>query len=468
MEQIREILAEHGQEHVLAYFDELSPDERRHLLTQLAAIDWDRFEGWVHDYVERRPTYSLPEDLEPAPYFPLVPDSAAQKEFYEQAAQAGHALLRVGKVAAFTVAGGQGTRLGYDGPKGTLPLSPVAGKSLFQLFAESLARWAEIVGNVVPWYIMTSPLNDAATREFFARHTHFGMDPADIVFLQQGQMPALSYDGKLLLASRGSLAMSPDGHGGSLRALHQSGALADMARRGIEYISYFQVDNPLVSVVDPLFIGLHHLEQAQMSSRMIAKTGAEEKMGVFCKGNGKIQIVEYSDLPKSLQQEVDEVGNLRYIAGSPAIHVISRSFVEDLNQDGFALPIHRADKKVEALGPDGKCIVPAEPNAVKLETFVFDALPLTERTVVLEASRACEFAPVKNAAGADSPASCRVLMQEQFATWLESRGSCVPRTPEGAVDCKLELSARSFVNEEDFQLVEVPTAITSGDEVYIK
>ena len=227
-------------------------------------------------------------------------------------------------MAAFLVAGGQGTRLGYDGPKGEYPVTPIKNKPLFQVFAEQLRAYSRDFGKTVPWYVMTSDVNDAPTRAFFKKHDYFGYNPADVFFFQQGMMPAFAMDGRLLLGEKDSLALSPDGHGGSLRALDRSGALADMRSRGVEHLSYFQVDNPLVHCIDPLFLGLHDLTGSEMSSKTIPKAGPLEKVGNFVIGDGVVQVIEYSDLPEELAKQTNPDGTLRFNAGSIAIHALRR------------------------------------------------------------------------------------------------------------------------------------------------
>lgn len=451
MDKLLQTLKAHGQEHVWAFAAELSDAQRRQLAGQLQAIDWEAFPGWVNEYVRQRPKTDLPPNLQPAPFCPAVPQTPEQADLYERARRTGEDLLRQGRVAAFTVAGGQGTRLGFDGPKGSFPIGPVSGKTLFQWFAESLLRHGERYGRPIPWYIMTSQGNDRATRDFFAEHRYFGMAREQVTFFTQGMMPSFATDGKLLLAAKDSLSLSPDGHGGSLMAMRRSGALADMHSRGIVHISYFQVDNPLVPVVNPLFIGLHHLAEAEMSNRMLAKNDPFEKLGCFCTSGGKLYIIEYSDLPKELALQLDAAGQLRYIAGSPAIHVIRRDFVERLTAGGrLLLPFHRADKKIPYIDARGELVKPETPNGVKLETFVFDALPLARKTLVAEGVREDEFGPVKNPDGVDSVVSCRRLLQEKFARWLAGRGLALPRDARGELALHLEISPRAYVTEEDF------------------
>ena len=236
-----------GQGHVLRHLDALAPRERATFLEQLAEVDLALMARLIAGGGDAKTDLSK---LAPAPYVALGAPTADARAH-------GEALLRGGKVAAFTVAGGQGTRLGWRGPKGTYPATCVTGKPLFRVFAEQIAAAEKRFGCAVPWYIMTSPLNDADTRAFFRDNNWFGRNPADTFLFPQGTMPSITFDGKLMLETRGSLAVNPDGHGGALRALHASGALEDMRARGIEQMSYFQVDNPLARIADPVFLGLH-------------------------------------------------------------------------------------------------------------------------------------------------------------------------------------------------------------------
>jgi len=445
---LRNLLARIGQDHVLRFWARLSPEQQRTLADQLAALDLDLIARLADEYVRRKPQIRLPTDIRPVGAYPRRPDEGRRK-LYDDAVARGWQLLREGQVGAFLVAGGQGTRLGYDGPKGEYPVTPVRGKPLFQVFAEQLRAWGQRCGRSIPWYIMTSDVNDAATREFFARHGYFGCDPADIFFFQQGMMPAFAMDGRLLLAQPHSLALSPDGHGGSLRALHRSGALADMRRRGIEHLSYFQVDNPLVHCIDPLFLGLHELTGSEMSSKTIPKAHPLERVGNFCVGDGVLQVIEYSDLPAELALQTNPDGSLRFNAGSIAIHAFRVSFIERLNAGGqLNLPWHRAEKKVPCVDDAGEPIKPQQPNAVKLEQFVFDAIPLARNPLVYTTDRAEEFSPVKNAEGDDSPATCRCDQIRRAARWLATAGIRVPMR-DGEPDATIEISPLFALTAED-------------------
>jgi UDP-N-acetylglucosamine/UDP-N-acetylgalactosamine diphosphorylase len=460
-----------GQPHLLRFYDELSPAARERLVAQVSALDLEGLPGLVERYVRKKPALDLPADVAPAPYYPSDPASPTRPWDRARFRAIGVELLRQGRVAAFTVAGGQGTRLGFDGPKGCFPAGPVTGRTLFRFFAEGLLAAARRYGRTAPWYIMTSPQNHEATVEYFRRNSYLGLDAGGVMFFPQGVLPSLDMaTGRVLLADRGEVATNPDGHGGSIRALHASGALEDMRRRGVQHISYFQVDNPIVRVLDPVFLGLHAGapdSSGEMSSKMVPKAYPEEKLGVLCASGGRVRVIEYSDLPMERQRERLADGSLRFVSGSIAVHVMSVEFVTRLATDpSFALPYHRAEKKVPYVDPEtGRHVNPAAPNAVKLERFVFDALPLCRASVVLETDRVEEFAPIKNATGVDSVESSREVQTERAARWLERAGVGVPRRPDGKPDCVLEVSPLTAVEAEDLDPRALPRAIERGAAV---
>lgn len=470
--ELMEKLGKYGQEHVLSFWGELGPDEQKKLSAQIDVIDWDYIDGLIKEYVLKKSTVAVPENLLPAPFFPLIPANGEMQKKYNEARSRGVELLKAGKVAALTVAGGQGTRLGFDGPKGTFPISPVKKKTLFQYFAESISRISAKYGKPLHWFIMTSEMNDRETRDFFEANSFFGLMPSCVSFFTQGTMPAVGYDGKLLLGAKSSLALSPNGHGGTLLALRLSGCLEKMKSSGIDVISYFQVDNPLAPIADPLFIGLHSLEKSEISAKMLPKTGPYEKLGNFCMVNGKLHIIEYSDMPAKLAEERKADGPLRFLAGSPAIHMISREFAEKLTANGkLELPWHKADKKVPCIDANGNSVNPSVPNAIKLESFIFDALPMASKTMILEGARENEFAPVKNPSGVDSAESCRAMLIERDAKRLEKAGFKIPRKSDGSPDCLIELSPRSAVDDEDAAELFIKNKnlnFLHGEELYLE
>ena len=473
IDAVRKSLREIGQDHVLRFYETLDAAAQRKLMAQLEALDFAAVADLAETYVRNKPPAPLPKEILPVVPYPRTADKE-RRSLYKKAQARGQQLLREGKIGAFLVAGGQGTRLGYDGPKGQFPVTPIKQKPLFQIFAEQLLAHGRESGHAVPWYIMTSDANDAATRAFFETNHYFGLKKSDVFFFIQGVMPAFGMDGRLLLAEKDSLALSPDGHGGSLRSLHKSGALCDMRDRGVEHLSYFQVDNPLVHCIDALFLGLHDLTGSEMSSKTVTKAHALEKVGNFVIGDGALQVIEYSDLPERLALETDGAGNPRFNAGSIGIHALRVGFIERLNASGrLSLPWHRAEKKVPFIDDAGQLVKPDKPNAVKLEQFVFDAIPVATDAIAYETLRGEEFSPVKNADGADSPATCQRDQIRRAARWLSEVGVGVPmkaneQSKEADPDAVLEISPLLAANSEQLRhaLKDRP-AISAGQTVYL-
>ncbi len=441
-----------NQGQVFAFFDQLSPEQQKQLLAEAAEIDLAEVDRLTKTLLAKNAAAGVDlTDLTPAPY-EKRPEHGGDAAAWAKAKAAGEDALRAGRVAAFTVAGGQGTRLGYDGPKGTFPVTPLQHKTLFQVFAEKIRAAGTRYGKPLHWFVMTSHANHAATEAFFAEHRFFGLERARVHFFRQGRMPAVTFDGKIMLEAKGSLALSPDGHGGSLRALDRSGALDLMKREGIDTLSYFQVDNPLVRAIDPAFVGWHVLRRSEMSSKMVPKAYAAEKVGHFCTQRGKTIVVEYSDLPMAMQQETDASGQLRYLAGSIAIHILDRDFVKRMaaGGEGVALPFHRADKKIPTIDASGNPVKPEKPNGVKFEMFVFDALPFAANPVVIETRRENDFSPVKNAEGVDSPKTARDDQVRQFARWLQANGAAVATDATGLPKEAIEVSPLFGYDEDSF------------------
>ncbi|MDZ4755808.1 MAG: UDPGP type 1 family protein [Phycisphaerae bacterium] len=463
-----------GQGHVFRFYEELLPEQQARFLDQLDGIELTEL-ARMHGELSAKESPIDLAAIAPVPYVPLNRADGARYRAI------GDDLIRATKVAAFVVAGGQGTRLGWRGPKGTYPATVVTGKPLFRVFAEQILAASRKYGVTIPWYVMTSPLNDADTRAFFRDNNWFGLEERDVFLFPQGTLPSLTNDGKLLLEERDLVAVNPDGHGGALRALKSSGAVEDMLARGITQLSYFQVDNPLVQVIDPLFLGLHAADpgsSGEMSSKMVPKRSPDEKVGVFCRerrpSGARTRVLEYSDLPAEIAQAKDANGQLRYIAGSIAIHILSVAFIDRLTADThrFGLPFHRAFKKVPCIDPDsGAKTDPQQPNAVKFEAFIFDALAECRSSLVVETSRVEEFAPIKNATGDDSPASSHQLQSERAAQWLASIGVSVPRTNGGACNARIEISPLTALDVIDLKKAhaagQVPTEIAPGAEIVV-
>jgi UDP-N-acetylglucosamine/UDP-N-acetylgalactosamine diphosphorylase len=464
--RVRANLDAFGQGHVFAFWDRLNDDERASLLAQCEALPLETLASAME-----HPAGCAADDhartLEPARVVPYVPEGAARYRAI------GAEMVASGKVACFTVAGGQGTRLGWDGPKGTFPATPLTGKPLFQHFAESILAARTRYGGMVRWYIMTSPLNHDETTRFFESHAWFGLGASTVRLFMQGTLPSLTLEGKIVLAAPGAIALNPDGHGGAVRALYSSGALDEMRAHGIETLSYFQVDNPLVAAVDPLFLGLHaaHPESSgEVSSKVVPKRDANEKVGVFCRAGGKTMVVEYSDLSRQAAEARRADGALLHSAGSIAIHAFSRAFLERLAAGGGQLPLHRALKKVPCVElSTGDIVEPAAPNAIKLEAFIFDAVPLADRALVYETRRDEEFAPIKNAEGEDSPATSRTAQSERAARWLAAAGVHIPRdSATGATTATIEISPLTALSADDLRrCANLPASIAEGSQLLL-
>jgi UDP-N-acetylglucosamine/UDP-N-acetylgalactosamine diphosphorylase len=442
-----------GQGQVFRFWEELNEEEQKDLLRQASEIDLDEIARLTSSLLNEGKASSLDiSGLTPASYIPLV-ESGGNPVEWEAAKMKGEEALKAGKVAAFTVAGGQGTRLGFSGPKGTFPVTPICEKPLFQVFAEKLRAVEIRYACTFPWFIMTSHANHEETEQFFRQNSFFGLQEEQVTFFRQGRMPAVDLEGKILLESRSSIAMSPDGHGGALRALLRSGAVDEMEKAGIEVVSYFQVDNPLVRCVDVSFVGFHLLAGSEMSSKMVPIAYAGEKVGHFCDQKGKLVVIEYSDMPDELAEQTDENGALRFVSGSIAIHLVSTAFIRRIGSgsSGLELPFHRADKKIPTVDCEGNPVKPESPNGVKFEMFVFDAIPFAENAIVMETERADDFSPVKNAEGVDSARTSREDQQRQFARWFAAVGSPLACDESGLPGISIEVSPLFGYDKDSFK-----------------
>lgn len=404
-----------GQDHVLASWAKLSKAERAALLGQIATLN-PKDLNYCRAALDKGGD-KIDSSKGKAPKVAVLKGAALAK-----ARAAGERELRAGKVAALLVAGGQGSRLGYEGPKGCYSIGPVTGAPLFYFHARKILARSIRYGASIPWYVMTSEANNAATVQCFEENDYFGLNPDDVFFFTQGMWPGMTKDGRIILDQPGHIFMSPDGHGGLLAALKRSGALADMKKRGIRSVFFFQVDNPLVEVADPAFIGYHVQQCSEYSLKLCAKRDPFEKVGMPMLLGKTYRMVEYTEMTKE-QCLRKQGGKLYFLYGSPAIHVFDRAFLE--REASKAMPLHLAFKKIPTV-VNGKVVKPTEPNGYKFEKFIFDILPNARRAAFLAFEQKDEFSPVKNAEGADSPASCKADMQAKWARWLAEVGVHVP------------------------------------------
>jgi len=454
-----------GQEHVLRHWETLSENSHRQLLHQISAIDFDLLSDLHRNYIKNK-TSQNNTSLAPADFVTLSHQRAHPNEVQAMTAR-GEEALRAGKVAALLVAGGQATRLGFDRPKGEYPIGPVSRKSLFQLHTEKLIAMSRRYRATIPWYIMTSDANAGETRGFFVAHKFFGYALEDIFFFEQEMIPALDENGKLILDAPDHIFMNPNGHGGTLTALANSGALADMRRRGIEEVFYFQVDNVLLKICDPLFLGYHLVSDADMSAKVCSKRDPYEKVGVIGRvrenGKSRLKVIEYSDMSNADKEARHADGTLKYNAGSIAIHFFKPAFIEREVKDGMKLPWHVAHKQIPYLDESGKLVEPAKPNGYKFETFVFDALGDAQSVVVLEVERREEFSPVKNATGEDSPQTAQADWCALHAGWLEQAGVKIPRGATGQPAVRLEVSPLFALDANELKRKIVPSLQVQKD-----
>jgi UDP-N-acetylglucosamine/UDP-N-acetylgalactosamine diphosphorylase len=435
------------QEHIFLHWDTLNGKQKSHFLKQIKEIDFTLLDFLVNDLHSKKQQMRDQPILETAEIISLK----ERKKNDTEALTIGEKELARGKVAAVLVAGGQSTRLGYHSPKGKFPITPVKQKSLFQLHAENLLAMCRKYKTSIPWYIMTSKINYQETVTFFEQHDYFGLSVNDVFFFQQEMIPAIDHNGKLILDAADHIFMNPNGHGGVLKGMWDSGAVKDMKNRGISDLFYFQVDNALTKICDPYFIGYHLMHQADMSNKVVNKNYPEEKLGVICKIDGEICVREYSDLSDEEMFAENADGTLKYAAGSIAIHMLSVAFIEKENRDGFKLPYHTAEKTIPYLDKDQNLVYPSLKNGIKFESFIFDALPHADRTMTLEVKREHEFSPVKNRDGVDSPESTRQDLCNHYGSWLETAGFEIPRDAEGNVTITIEISPLFALDMEELK-----------------
>lgn len=440
---------EAGQAHILDWWDELTPTEKTNLLNRISTINFPLIKDLFNDTLLKVPQPAQ-GNITPPQIIP-IPKDDAEKKIAQRARQIGENSLQKGETAIITVAGGDGTRLGINGPKGVFPITPIAGKSIFQLHAEKICAIQKRYNIQIPWYIMTSENNFPATQNYFQSHQFFGLDSRQVRFFNQGMLPVVDLQGNLLMDSKSTIVMSPNGHGGIIIALREKGILDDMKMRGIKNIFYHQVDNVLIKIADPLFIGYHVMDGAEMSLKVVKKSHPEEKVGVVVNVNGRLHVIEYSELSKEDMYAKNKDGTLKYNAGNIAIHMISIDFLEKIHQMGEAIPYHAAIKKVPFFAEDGSIVNPRKNNAVKFESFIFDILKYVRKGVIMEVIREEEFSPVKNMEGENSPATSRQDMINLFGRWLRNAGVSIPTDPRGNVIGLIEINPCFALDEEELR-----------------
>ena len=426
-----------GQEHLLTFWDVLSDSERESLSVQINSLDFAQIAELYARRNESAESLTLADRANDPPAYKFstvtnpTPCKASKPMTVEEACEAGTETLRSGKVACVLVAGGQGTRLGFPHPKGMYPIGPVSSATLFQFHFEKVLAMSRRFGHRVPYCIMTSPATHIETVNFLAEKKNFGIPAEDVFVFCQGTMPAVSMeDGKVLLDSKGDIALSPDGHGGMLAAIAKGSqsVLKQLRERGIDYLFYNQVDNPLVRIGSPEFLGYHILSGSELTSQVIRKRLSNDKVGNIVEADGRLHVIEYSDLPESVGKRTNSDGSLKIWAGSIAVHVFNTELLERASQSTTALPFHYARKKVPFVDvQSGERVKPDKENAIKFERFIFDLLPSAKNAVVVEVDPPNHYAPLKNAPGAptDSPETVKRDITAMHTAWLRQAGAAV-------------------------------------------
>lgn len=426
-----------GQEHLLRFWPQLDASGRQRLAAELAALDFGFLAKYQSQLAEEGAEASSARAARASAPPAIEAGVGSSRCTTAQARERGEAALRAGEVGMVLVAGGQGSRLGFEHPKGLFPIGPVSRRTLFEVIVDRLKAVSARYGQSIPLYVMTSAATTAETEAYFDRHQFFGLSRGvELQCFEQGMLPAVDAETlQVLLAERDQVALAPDGHGGMLAALARVVTFATLRQRGIKTLFYGQIDNPLLSVCDAEFIGYHLLAGSELTTQVVRKSDPIERVGVVAQVDGKLEIIEYSDLTAEQAARTEPAGSLTFWAGNTACHVFDVAFLERASAQKSTLPLHVARKKVPYIDEHGERIDPSAPNAIKFEQFIFDLLPLARNALVVEVDRASYFAPVKNAAGAatDTAAAAEAAMIAHDRRWLQAAGASV------APDVKVEI-----------------------------
>ena len=405
LEEIKELLKKYNQEHLLVNYEKFNDEEKERLLDQISNIDFDLMKELYSKATQ--PVGFENVTIEPIEHVDKSKLTETEKEMYRKK---GIEAIKYNKLAVVTMAGGQGTRLGHTGPKGTFIFDPAAGKSIFEALCDTLKNAVKKYDTVIPWYLMTSKENNAATVKFFEENNFFGYPKDAVHFFIQGQLPMVGLDGKILLDESGFVKEAANGHGGTLQSMDKSGVIEEMKNNGIEWVFINGVDNVLVKPVDPLLMGMSIHNKVLGAVKSIEKTDPKEKVGVFCRKNKKVGVVEYTEISDEMAHLRDDYGSLVFGDANAIFHLYSIKGLEKVSE--VSLPYHTAVKKANYMDANGNIVKAEKPNAYKFEMFIFDSYEMFDDVVVLRVKREEEFAPIKNAEGQDSPETARKLYKD--------------------------------------------------------
>ena len=402
LEQAKQKLADFHQEHLLQYFDTLSVTEKDALLQQIEETDF----SVITRISDRKEEDTKTGKISPIAAMTLDEIQKSKKKFTETGIEA----IRAGKVGAVLLAGGMGTRLGSENPKGMYDIGLTKPVYIFQRIIENLF---DVVNDTKTWihlFIMTSDKNHDVTTSFFREKNYFGYDKEHIHFFKQDMAPASDYNGKIYLETKGKIATSPNGNGGWFSSLDNAGLLTFMKKNGIEWLNVFAVDNVLQRIADPCFIGATIKKNCEVGSKVVRKSHPDEKVGVMCLNDGHPSIIEYYELTDTLRNTVTKNNEPAYNFGVILNYLFKISSLERIANN--TLPLHIVEKKIPYLDADGKLVKPEEPNGYKFETLILDLIQLLDSCLPFEVERNHEFAPIKNKTGVDSVESARALLKE--------------------------------------------------------
>lgn len=409
LKEVKAILKKYNQEHLLNHYETLDEKHKQKLLEEIMQIDFELVNSLYKNANQEEKNEK--EEITPIEFL----DKSKLYDDYKKYKKIGQKAIKNGELAIVTMAGGQGTRLGHDGPKGTYDIGLDSHKSLFELLCDGIKETNKKWEVTIPWFIMTSKENNQATIEFFEKNKCFGYQKdKNLFFFIQGQLPMVDMEGKILINEEGLIKLAANGHGGVYEALVKNKMTDKMKDLGVKWVFIGGVDNCLAKMTDEVFLGLAIDKGVCSASKSVVKVGPEEKVGVFCKKNGKPSIIEYIDITKEMAEAVDENGEFLYGESNIIAHLFTLDAIEKMG--GAVLPYHAAFKKATYLDKEGKLVVPDSPNAYKFEAFMFEAFGEIDDMVVLRVKREEEFAPLKNAdsAGVDCPKTARELYKKFY------------------------------------------------------